>query len=429
MPLAFASILQQLFNACDTAVVGQFTGPVGMAAVGANTPIVNVLVAFATGLAVGVNVHIAGLIGRGRIKSVSTAIQSITFLALLAGLIVGGTGFILSRPILTAMKAPENVMSGAVIYLRVYSIGIPFLMLYNFGSAVLRSRGDTRRPLYILAISGIINVALNLLFVVVLHMGVVGVAIATDIASALSAFFVMRIVILEESKTRFIIPRDIHFGLIIRIIRIGMPAALQGMLFSISNMIIQTALNGFGSDAIAGSTAAFNYEIMSFYICQAFSQTAVTFVSQNHGAKKEDRCKKTYIICMALAVAVMVVINTLVCINGRLCLEIFSSDENVIASGLVRFNYVLLFHAMINSYEITAGVLRGYGFAMTPTIISIIGTCAFRPFWVMTYFASHRSLENLMMVYPLSWVLTGTLMLAAFYFLWRRGKVLPEPAT
>lgn len=427
IPLAAASILQQLFNACDTAVVGHFTGAQGMAAVGANTPVVNMLVGFATGLAVGVNVHVAGLIGRGEDKKVSAAIQTITFLGLAAGFLIAAIGILFSRPILALMDVPEDVMDEAILYLRVYSIGIPFAMLYNFGAAVLRSRGDTRRPLYILAVSGVLNVLLNLFFVLVVRMGVVGVAIATDIAGTLSCILVMRIVILEETDKRFFIPRDINGRLMFNIIKIGLPAALQGTLFSISNIVIQTSLNSFGADAIAGNTAAFNYEIIAFYICQAFSQTAVTFISQNHGAEKENRCRKVYILCMGLSIAVMTVMNVTVFLNGRFFLAFFSSEENVILSGLVRFQYVLLLQPLIDTYEITAGALRGYGYAMTPTVISITGTCVLRPVWVMTYFAVHRTLPSLLMVYPMSWVITGTVMVGAFAVLWKRGKIMRIP--
>ena len=416
LPLAFASILQQLFNAADIAIVGRFTDG-GMAAVGANSPVVNIIVGFASGLAVGVNVHVAGLIGQGRAKLIHNAIQTILFLAVVAGIAIGGFFILLSGPILELMGAPSDVLPGAMLYLRIYSLGVPFAMLYNFGSAILRSRGDTRRPLYALAASGIINVLLNLFFVIVLGMGVAGVAIATDIAGAISAFIVIRIVLKEETTEVFYQRLFIHRRLIGRICKIGLPAAFQTMLFSISNMFVQAAINSFGADAISGNTAALNYEIMSYYIVLAISQTAVTFTSQNLGAGKPERCRRSFAICMGLAVSVVFVLNTTVVLFGDFFLSFFTTKQAVIDYGLMRFHEVLILHVLICSYEVAAGALRGYGYAMTPTIISIVGTCLLRPAWIATYFRAHRSMEALLAVYPISWVVTGVAMLVAYYVL------------
>ncbi len=414
LPLAAASILQQLFNAADVAVVGQFAGGNGMAAVGANGPVVNILVGFATGLAVGVNVHVARLIGRGYERSVHESIQTIIFLAIVMGLVVASVGFIAARPILKLMNTPKDILWEAILYLRVYSIGIPFVMLYNCGSAILRSRGDTRRPLYILAACGIINIILNLIFVVGFHTGVVGVAMATDISGVISAVLVFRIILKDEVDESFFKTLSIHTGLVAGILKIGLPAALQGMLFSLSNIIIQSALNGFGPDAIAGNTAAVNFEYISFFIAQAFSQTAMTFVSQNLGAKQPERCKTAFKLCVILAVVLQLVINTSFVLAGEYVMRIFSSEPEVIAYGVLRLRIVVLFHVLISSYEITAGVLRGYGFAMTPTIISVVGTCIFRPLWIATYFAAHHTLTNLLLVYPMSWIFTGIMMTIAY---------------
>ena len=427
LPLAFASILQQLFNAADIAIVGRFTDN-GMAAVGANSPVVNIIVGFASGLAVGVNVHVAGLIGRGEEDKIHDAIQTILFLGVAAGLIVGGFGIAFSGPILELMKAPEEVLPDAKLYLRIYSMGVPFAMLYNFGSAVLRSRGDTRRPLYALFFSGILNVLLNLFFVIVAGLGVAGVAIATDISGAVSAVIVLRIVLKEEVTETFYQRLSIHRGLLVRILRIGLPAAFQAMLFSISNMFVQAAINSFGADAISGNTAALNYEIMSYYIVLAISQTAVTFTSQNLGAGKPERCRKSFIICMGLAVAVVGVINTTVVLFGDFFLSFFTTSQSVIDYGLMRFHEVLIVHLLICSYEVAAGALRGYGYALTPTVISIIGTCLLRPGWIATYYHAHRSMEVLLAVYPISWVVTGIMMLTAYYVLIVRRRRQPVKA-
>lgn len=422
LPLAAASILQQLFNAADVAVVGRFAGGAGMAAVGANGPVVNILVGFATGLAVGVNVHIAGLIGKGDEEAVHESIQTIIFLAITVGLIIGSLGFIFSKPVLVAMNTPDNVLGEAILYLRVYAVGIPFTMLYNCGSAILRSRGDTKRPLYILSVCGLINIILNIIFVVGLNTGVVGVAIATDISGVVSAILVFGIILKEETTPGFFKTISIHRGLVKRILRIGLPAAFQGMLFSLSNIIIQSALNGFGSDAIAGNTAAVNFEYISFFIAQAFSQTAMTFISQNLGAGNEERCKKSFILSVVLAIASQLVINTSFVLAGKQVLLLFSSDPAVIQYGLKRLQIVVLLHFLISTYEITAGALRGYGYSMTPTVISVIGTCALRPFWIMTYFKAHPTLTNLLYVYPVSWIFTGIMMTVAFFWAMNHRK-------
>ena len=276
--------------------------------------------------------------------------------------------------------------------------------------------------MYALALSGIVNIILNLFFVIICGIGVKGVAIATDIASALSAFIVTRILLNEESIKFPFENVFIHRLLIGRICRIGLPAAFQGMLFSISNMFVQSAINSFGTDAIAGNTAALNYEIMSYYIALALGQTVVTFVSQNLGAGNQDRCRRAYYICMALSVGILFTLNTVVVMFGRTFLSFFTANENVIMYGLMRFHIVLLLHVMICSYEITAGALRGYGYAMLPTIISIIGTCFLRPLWIMTYFKAHSTMESLLVVYPISWLVTGVAMLTAYHIAVRRNR-------
>ncbi|MBR1627836.1 MAG: MATE family efflux transporter [Lachnospiraceae bacterium] len=416
LPLAFTSILQQLFNATDTAIVGRFTEN-GMAAVGVNSQIVNILVGFASGLAVGINVHIAGLIGRGEEERIKGAIQTILFLAIASGLFTAMIGITFSKSILELMKAPADILPEAIRYTRIYCLGLPFVMLYNFGSAILRSRGDTRRPLYALAASGVINIVLNLFFVVVLKMGVAGVATATDISTAISAGIIVRIVLKEEVSEDFFTGLHINPALLAQICKIGLPAAFQGMLFSISNMFVQTAINSFGADAISGNTAALNYEILSYYIALAISQTVVTFTSQNLGAGNMERCRKSYLLCMGLSVAVLFALNTTVVSFGEFFLSFFTTSEAVMEQGLLRFHIVLIYHVLICSYEISAGALRGYGFAMTPTIISIVGTCLLRPAWIATYFSTHRSMEVLLRVYPISWVFTGIAMLSAYYLL------------
>ena len=300
LPLAGSSILQQLFNSTDVAVVGRFSSSQALAAVGSNAPLINMLVLLFTGLSVGANVLIARYIGQNDRKKVSEAVHTVITLSLICGFLLLILGQIIAAPLLRLMNTPDDVIDLAATYLRIYFMGMPFVMLYNFGSAILRSVGDTSRPLYCLVISGIVNVLLNLFFVIVCDMSVAGVGIATVIADGISAGLVMMFLIRNEDESIRVNPKKLSFKKehLIMILKIGAPAGIQGMVFSISNVFIQTAINGFGSQAVAGSSAELNFEYITYYIVCAFSQTAVTFTSQNYGALQFDRCKKVFRLCM-----------------------------------------------------------------------------------------------------------------------------------
>lgn len=294
LPLAGCSILQQLFNSTDVAVVGRFSSSQALAAVGSNGPLINMLVLLFTGLSVGANVLIARYIGQNDRKKVSEAVHTVITLSLICGFLLLILGQIIAAPLLRLMNTPDDVIDLAATYLRIYFMGMPFVMLYNFGSAILRSVGDTSRPLYCLVISGIVNVLLNLFFVIVCDMSVAGVGVATVIADGISAGLIMMFLIRNEDESIRVNPKKLSFKKkhFIMILKIGAPAGIQGMVFSISNVFIQTAVNGFGSQAVAGSSAELNFEYITYYIVCAFSQTAVTFTSQNYGALQFDRCKR-----------------------------------------------------------------------------------------------------------------------------------------
>lgn len=421
IPLALSSILQQLFNSIDVAVVGHFAGSEAMAAVGANSPIVNLIVGLLGGVSVAVNVIIAGLIGRGDGHRIKAAVRSMFYISLTVGAVLMLFGIAVSRTLLVVTKAPDNVLDAAVLYLRIYCMCMPFLAVYNYGASILRSRGDTRRALGVLVIAGLVNTALNLFFVIELHMGVAGVAVATLISNIISAMLLMRIILKEEISPAEMLARPWVDARSVKLAaNIGIPAGMQGVLFSFSNMIIQAAINGFGADAIAGNTAAANFEFFNFYFISGFAQTAVTFVSQNYGAGNLDRCRKATRQCMIGGMALSVCFIALLMLFADFFLGLYSPDPAVIEYGLIRFKYLVSMHFLIGTYEITAGALRGFGYSMTPTVISVIGTCVVRPVWVATVFAAVGTMPSLLIVYPVSWVVTGIAMTAAYFHALRR---------
>lgn len=416
IPLAISSILQQLFNSIDVAVVGHFAGSEAMAAVGANAPIVNLIVGLLGGVSVAVNVIVAGLIGRGDEDKIKDALRSLFYIALFSGVVMMLFGILISKQILMWMKAPGNVIDDAVLYLRLYCLCMPFLSIYNYSASVLRSRGDTRRALIVLVIAGLVNTGLNLCFVIILHMGVEGVAIATLISNVICAVLLMSIILKEEISPAEMIERPLVQSRNARMaLQVGVPAGLQGVLFSFSNMIIQTAINSFGAAAIAGNSAAANFEYFNFFIIQGFAQTAVTFVGQNYGAGDIARCRKATRLCAAMGMAVSICFLSVILIFGDFFLGLYSPDPEVVAYGLERFKYLVSVHFLIGTYEIVAGALRGFGYSMTPTIISVIGTCVVRPLWVATVFRMIGTMPSLLIVYPVSWVVTGIAMIVAYF--------------
>ena len=422
LPLAASSVLQQLFNAADLAVVGNFATPEAMAAVGSNGSVISLLVSLFVGMSVGANVVIANLIGAGRRESVNDAVHTVIALALASGVFLTVVGLVLAPRILTLMGAPEEVLSLAVVYLRVYFLGMPGIMLYNFGSAILRSRGDSRRPFFSLTLAGVVNVLLNLLFVIVFRLHVVGVALATILSNYLAAGLTVSFLLHEDMEFRLSI-RKIRFikEHVISVLRIGVPAGLQGTVFAVSNVVIQSAVNSFGANAIAGNTSATNFEFISYCVINAFAQTVVTFVSQNYGAGDAARCKKVlreaFMICFAIDAVVLLAIF----LSRHTIIKVFTTDPAIIEFAMVRFQYAVAFHFLCSTYELPAGALRGLNWSIVPALISMLGTCAFRLLYVLTYLPAHRSMETLIKVYPISWVLTGVVMNAAYLVVSRRA--------
>ena len=427
LPLALSSMLQQLFNAADTAVVGRFASSQAMAAVGSNSSVINLVVALFVGLSVGTNVVIASLIGRGRKEEIPTAVHTAVVVALISGVLLLFVGIGIARPMLTLMNTPEDVLDLAVLYLRIYFLGMPFIMLYNFGAAILRSKGDSTRPVYALICGGVLNVLLNLLLVIVFHLHVIGVASATVTSNVVSSFLVMWFLLHEEDEFR-LNPKNlqIHRGYLMQMFRIGLPAGLQGVVFSLSNTVIQSGVNSFGSSASAGSAAALNFEIIAYYIGNSFNQATVTFTSQNYAAGKYDRVKKVFRLAILFTVIGAGTLDFLFIAGRHFTLSLFTTDPEVFKYAVIRFTHILAFQWMVSSYEISGSAMRGMGYSMTPTVITIFGTCVFRIFWVLTLFPRHRDFGFLLYVYPASWLITGSLVLLAYFLVCR--KAMPARA-
>ena len=411
LPLAAISILQQFFNAADVAVVGRFASKDAIAAVGANTSIINMFITLFTGLATGGNVAIATLIGKKRKDELSDAVQTVYTLSLISGLIIIILGEIFARSLLELIDTPANIIDSALLYLRIYIIAMAFGIVYNFLSAVLRSKGDTKRPMYCLIASGIINVLLNLLFVIVFKMDVAGVALATLIANIFVAAATILILMKEESPMKLelfkfmLVKKPLFYTL-----RIGLPAGIQGLLFSVSNVLIQSGINSFGSDCIAGNTAAMNFEFIAYFVINAFAQTTTTFVSQNYGAGKRDRCRKATGICLVMGVSMCLAVSLCFFLGADMWLKLFTTEAGVLAFAFVRMRCVVLMEPLTGLYEIPASALRGYGIAMPPTIITIIGSCVLRVIWMYSVFRIFNSYGALIIVYPVSWVLISIVM-------------------
>lgn len=424
MPLAASSILQQLFNAADAAVVGRFAGSESLAAVGATSSAINLLINIFVGLSVGANVVIANYVGQGKKEKIHDAVHTSLGIALVSGLFLLAAGMLAAGPLLKLMNTPDNVLGLAVLYLRLYFIGMPFMMVYNFGSAVLRCVGDTKKPLYCLILSGFINVGLNLVFVILMGMGVAGVAIATVISNGISAAMILWFLTHSESEIRLSLKKIcIRKPELVKIMKIGLPAGLQSLVFSISNVCIQSAVNSFGSSAVAGSAAALNYECIVYFVAAAFSQAAVTFTSQNFGAGKYERCKRVYGLCLISCAVITAAMSTVFIIGRESLSSFFTTDATALQYSMERIVHVELLEFLLGVYEVTAGCMRGMMHSLLPAILTIIGTCVLRIVWIFTVFQWHRDFGVLLNSYPVSWILTCIMVFIAYRMICRKEFV------
>lgn len=429
LPIIASGVLQQSFNSVDVAVVGQFAGHKALAAVGSNAPVINLIVNLFVGISIGANVVIANYIGRGNHEGIKRAIATTAAIAVSSGVVLLLVGLAIADPILKTLGTPDDVISEASSYLRIYFLGMPFMMAYNFGSSILRSMGDTRRPFYALIAGGMVNVVLNLVFVLGFGMGVSGVAIATVVANGVSASIIIHL-LKKESDPYKLRPSEIAIvrGELSKILRIGVPAGIQGMVFSLSNVFIQSAINSFGSDAMAGSAAALNYESYSYFVISAFAQSVVAFTGQNYGAGNLQRCREIFKSGMTLSLIASATINLAVYLFDEASVSLFTSDTSVLAYAVMRIDTVLIFQFIASSYEIAGASLRGEGYSMTPTLITIFGTCILRLVWVFIEQGSSSSFAHLLAIYPISWIATGGAMLVAWFLVDTRQRRRPLQA-
>lgn len=426
-PLMLTSMLQLLYNAADVVVVGRFVGPESLAAVGSTGALINLIVNVFLGLSIGTNVIAANYYGAGDYKNTQETVHTSITISLIGGVVLGIFGYIFGGTFLSWMGSPEDVLPLATQYIKIYFIGMPFNMLYNFGAAVLRAVGDTRRPLYFLMFSGMVNVVLNLVFVIVFHMGVAGVAWATIISQMISSLLVVICMVRSEGFVHLNLKKlGVNGHKLAAIARVGLPAGFQGACFSISNVLIQSSVNSYGSIVVAGNSAAQNLEGFIYTAMNAFHQAAITFTGANIGAGKNSRIRKTLGACTLLVTLVGMVMGLgSVAIAGTL-LRIYSTDAQVIASGLIRFRIIAGTYFLCGIMDVFCGVMRGMGRSMVPMLVSVMGACVFRIAWIYLVLPQFNSLNMLYISYPISWILTGGVHLICCLMLFKKYPLEPR---
>ena len=417
LPVAATGILGQLFNASDVAIVGNFASTdrvAAVAAVGANGPVIGLVLNLFIGIALGANVVIANAIGRGDRETVSRAVHTSIVASVLGGFIVMLIGQLLAKPVLLMLNVPDDVFPLAMTYMRIYLLGLPVIFLYNFESAIFRSVGDTKTPLIALAVSGILNVLLNVFFVTVLDMTVDGVAVATVIANLVSSLILGRKLLKSELSIHIDFKAlRIDWKIRWRILKIGLPAGIQSAVFSLSNIIISSAVNSLGKVTMAASSAGFNVEIMAYYILNSFGQACTTFVGQNYGAAQVDRCRKTLKLCIIENIIVTGITVLIMLLSGRFLIGLFNNDPEVIEIGFMRLKIVYTSYIFCLLYEVMSAYMRGYGISLVPAILTMLGVCGIRITWIYTVFPMSRTFETIMIVYPISLAATAVLIFIA----------------
>ena len=412
IPLMCASMLQMLFNAADTMVVGKFAGEKALAGVGATGSLVFLQIALFNGLSTGTNVVVARLFGCRDEERISKAVHTAMTMAVVGGMFLMVFGMIMTKPLLRLMSTPEDIIDLSALYMRIYFAGVVFLVVYNFGAAVLRSKGDTTRPLYFMVISGALNVVLNLLFVIVFHWSVAGVAIATVISEGVSAALVVYTLIHESDATRLVLRRmRIDRGLAADIMKIGIPAGIQSMVYSLSNVVVQSSLNSFDSAIIvAGNSAGTNMESFVYIGMDAFSQAAITFTSQNIGAGRRRSVKKIMLLTMVLDAGSAALLGGLVWVFGPQILSLYTNSPEVIEVGMIRTSYLARFLALNGILDIFICSLRGMGYSTVPTITMLVGICGVRLSWLWLVFPRIREIWAIYICFPFSWAFTSVVL-------------------
>ena len=423
IPLALSGILQLLYNAADIIVVGRFSGPTALAAVGSTGSLINLIVNLLIGLSVGASVCVANFYGAGREKDVRETVHTAMLISVIGGVIVSVVGMVFAKTFLGWMGSPDDVIDQATLYLRIYFAGMPLTMAYNFASAIFRALGDTKRPLYYLAVSGLVNVILNLIFVIVFKMGVAGVATATVVAQAVSTTLIIMCMIRSHSVIH--LQRDmlrIHGDKLKEIVRVGLPAGLQGTIFSISNVLIQSSINSFGSIAIAGNSASSNLEGFMYTSMNSVYQAALSFAGQNMGARKYSRLKKVLCNCLAIVTGIGIGMGAIMYLFRYQMLGIYSSDMDVINFGIERLELFCLTYFTCGAMDVMVGQMRGMGYSIVPMIVSLVGVCGIRIVWIFTVFKASNSLLTLYMSYPVSWVVTLAVHFSTFLYVYHKVK-------
>ena len=429
IPLALSGMLQLAFNAADVIVVGKFAGSTALAAVGSTGALINLIINLFVGLSTGVNVLVANYRGAGRLEDVRKTVHTAMSVAFAGGILLVFIGIILARPMLELMDSPDTVIGQATLYMQIYFVGMPAFMVYNFGASVLRAVGDTKRPLIFLSIAGVINVVLNMIFVIFFHMGVAGVAIATVTSQVVSAVLIVRCMILSDGIYKL----DLHnlridSRKLTRMLRIGLPAGLQGSLFSISNVLIQSSVNSFGDLVMAGNAAAGNLEGFVYTAMNALYQANLSYTSQNYGALKYKRIDRSLLLCLGVVTLIGGLLGNIVYLLGPHLLSLYDSDPAVIQYGMNRLAVIATTYFLCGIMEVASGSIRGLGYAIIPMVVSLSGACIMRIVWIYTVFAMVPTQFVLYLSYPISWVLTFAAHLVT-YFIVRKKRFDPiQPA-
>ena len=424
LPLMVSGILQLMFNAVDIIVVGRFSGSQALAAVGSTTALINVFINLFMGISLGANVLAARYYAAGRDWEMSETVHTSIMLALISGVVMAFVGVFFAKGALELMDTPADVIDQSALYMRIYFMGMPFFMLYNYGAAILRAVGDTKRPLYFLIVSGVINAGLNMFLVIVFSLGVAGVAIATVVSQAISCVLVLRCLYKSEGSyqlrfSKLCLKKDY----IIPIFQVGIPAGIQSTVINFSNVLLQSSVNSFGSIAMAGNTASQNIEGFVYTSMNALYQTNLSFTSQNIGAEKYTRIKKILATCQGVVVTVGLVLGFAAYLGGPWLLQIYSEDADVISYGLLRMSIICTTYFLCGVMDTMVGSIRGLGYSILPTLVSLTGACGLRVIWIFTIFAAQRSLAILYLSYPISWAVTATAHMICF---WRAAKKMPK---
>ena len=423
LPLMASSLLQLLFNAADIIVVGKFAGHQSLAAVSSTSALINLIVNIFIGLSVGTNVLVARFIGANQYDDISKTVHTSIYISIVGGILLTIFGLFMAKPLLELMNTPADVIDLAALYLRIYFLGMVAQLIYNYGAAILRAKGDTKRPLYFLFIAGVVNVILNLILVIVFHLDVAGVAIATVISQIISAVFIFYCLMGESDAMRLHVKQiRLDKEKFLQILEIGLPAGIQGSIFSISNVLIQTSVNSFGSTIMAGNGAAANIEGFVYAGMNAFYQSCLTFTGQNYGAKKFDRILKTLGSCLFLVTVTGLVLGVGAWFFGDILLSIYASEQAVIEAGLIRLFYVSMPYFLCGIMDVMVGSLRGLGYSIVPMIVSLIGACGLRILWLVTVFPMYNTIDSIYISYPVSWTITALVHMITFLIIIPRVK-------